>query len=497
MPTCAKLPRSWLGGLGGLGGPGRLSGALALALTASLALVPALAWSHKPSDSYLVISSTTKAEQARLEWHIALKDLDRELQLDADNDGRLSWKEVRTRWAELSDYSREHVSISADGQPCTLQASSTAPALIEHTDGRYVVLNWPLNCPAKVGVGVGVGANAASPNWQHLDIDYHLFALTDPTHRGIVRLTSTDAQNKMHEWGVRVLGVGEPVGHLRWQVSAATSPATPLATPPSASAVTPTATPISTTTPLLASATAATTGSAPPAAALTADADADADAESSITRILEQLGHSIRDGIEHIAEGTDHICFLLSLLLVCAFRRKAQATGLSHARTLIGQWEAQPSWRPVLREVLQLVSAFTVAHSITLALATLGIVSPPSRWVESLIALSVLLAALDNIWPLWRGPRWVATAAFGLVHGFGFAGVMQDLGLSREAIVWPLLGFNLGVEAGQLMLIALVLPPVMAFRHLAAYRRWVMVPGSSAIAALGLYWLVQRTVFTS
>src|SRR4030095_6644743 len=95
-------------------------------------------------------------------------------------------------------------------------------------------------------------------------------------------------------------------------------------------------------------------------------------------------------------------------------------------------------------------TAFTVAHSITLTLAALGIVALPSRWVESAIALSAVLAALNNIFPIVERGRWIAAFAFGLLHGFGFAGALQDLGLPAGSLALSLAGFNLGVEVGAL-----------------------------------------------
>jgi len=196
----------------------------------------------------------------------------------------------------------------------------------------------------------------------------------------------------------------------------------------------------------------------------------------------------VKDGVDHIAVGTDHILFLVSLLLVSVWRRE----GPPRWWPLTAGWQARPDWRSALGEVLKLVTAFTVAHSITLGLAAFGVLSPPSRWVESLIALSVLLAALDNLVPLLRGPRWAVVFGFGLVHGFGFAGALQDLGLSGNELAAPLLGFNLGVELGQLALVAVALPLACALRHSGVYRRLVVSGGSACIALLALVWLIER-----
>jgi hypothetical protein len=193
------------------------------------------------------------------------------------------------------------------------------------------------------------------------------------------------------------------------------------------------------------------------------------------------------DGVWHIWIGFDHILFLLSLLL--------PAVGTWAAR---GHGRARAVWQPVPRlavavwEVLRIVTAFTLAHSITLSLATLGWVALPSRLVESTIAASVVLAALNNVFPFFQGRRWMVAFGFGLVHGFGFASVLADLGLPREALALALVGFNLGVEGGQLAIVAAFLPLAYALRQGLFYRRVVLWGGSLAIAAVAAAWFVER-----
>jgi hypothetical protein len=185
------------------------------------------------------------------------------------------------------------------------------------------------------------------------------------------------------------------------------------------------------------------------------------------------------EGVWHIWIGFDHILFLLSLLLPAVFL-----------------WNS--GWRPAERfattfwDVFRVATSFTVAHSITLSLAALSVVQLPSRLVESAIALSVILAALNNVWPLVHGRRWVVAFGFGLIHGFGFASVLADLGLPRDALLLALVGFNLGVEAGQLAIIAAFLPLAFALRRTWLYRRVVFVGGSAAIALVATLWLFER-----
>jgi len=185
-------------------------------------------------------------------------------------------------------------------------------------------------------------------------------------------------------------------------------------------------------------------------------------------------------GIWHIWIGFDHILFLLSLLLPAVLIYRSR------------RWAPAESFRQGGVEVLKIVTAFTVAHSITLTLATLQWVVLPSRLVESTIAASVVLAALNNVWPLFQGKRWTVAFLFGLIHGFGFASVLTDLGLPSSALFVALLGFNLGVEVGQLAIVAVFLPLAWALRSTAFYRRGVMTAGSLMIAALALIWLMER-----
>jgi len=190
-----------------------------------------------------------------------------------------------------------------------------------------------------------------------------------------------------------------------------------------------------------------------------------------------------REGVWHIWIGFDHILFLLSLLLPAV---------LSWRGGQIRDWQPAATFGEAFVDVFKIVTAFTLAHSITLSLATLGFVSLPSRWVESAIAASVVLAALNNVWPLLHRRRWTVAFGFGLIHGFGFASVLIDLGLPREALALALVGFNLGVEGGQLAIVAAFLPLAFALRRTAFYRRAVMVGGSLLIATLAGLWLVER-----
>lgn len=195
---------------------------------------------------------------------------------------------------------------------------------------------------------------------------------------------------------------------------------------------------------------------------------------------LNQFVQYFVQGVWHIWIGFDHILFLLSLLLpaVLVWERV--------------RWTGATSFRNAAAQVLWVVTAFTVAHSITLTLAALQILSLPSRLVESAIALSVVLAAANNLKPMVAERRWVVAFLFGLIHGFGFASVLAELGLPTDALVLSLLGFNVGVEAGQLAIVAVFLPVAYLLRNTPFYRKVVFVGGSIVTLLLAGVWFVER-----
>jgi HupE / UreJ protein len=185
---------------------------------------------------------------------------------------------------------------------------------------------------------------------------------------------------------------------------------------------------------------------------------------------LAVAGQYLRLGFEHILpKGLDHILFVLGIFLL------------------------SPAWRPMLLQV----STFTIAHSITLGLTIYGIVSLSPAIVEPLIALSITYVAIENLFTSTLKPwRLALVFAFGLLHGMGFAGVLSELGLPRSEFLTALVTFNLGVEAGQLAVLALALVVVGWWRRGEAgrYRRWVVQPASVAIALVGAYWTIVRSL---
>ncbi len=191
-------------------------------------------------------------------------------------------------------------------------------------------------------------------------------------------------------------------------------------------------------------------------------------------------------GMYHIYIGLDHILFLIALLLPAVVRRKKEATGLLDA------WEPVKKFRPAFFYVLRIVTFFTIAHTITLSLAALGIVSLPSRLVETLIAISITLAALHNIKPFRENETVGIAFVFGLFHGFGFASVLGEVGLSGEFMTLSLLGFNIGVELAQVLIICLVFPVLYFLRKTKMYKPVLLIGGSILLIIISVYWAVER-----
>jgi hydrogenase/urease accessory protein HupE len=178
----------------------------------------------------------------------------------------------------------------------------------------------------------------------------------------------------------------------------------------------------------------------------------------------------IPEGIYHIFTGPDHILFIVGLLLM----------GGS------------------LMRLLTIVTAFTIAHSITLSLAALDVVNPPARLIEPAIALSIIYVGIDNLMvgkSGWDARAWIAFF-FGLVHGFGFASVLREFGLPRQALGWSLFSFNFGVEIGQVCIVVVVASLLAALRNRNKELSQRIATGGSVIVILaGIYWFIQRVFF--
>ena len=373
-----------------------MSAATRWLLALALAVFTLGAHAHKASDSYLQLEAGDKA--LALRWDIALRDLDAAIGLDANDDGQLTWGEVKAAWPRIEAYAMPRLSIAG----CPLRLSSTA--LERRNDGAYAVLLLVSDC--------ALSANPA--------IAYTLLREVDPTHRGIAKIQR----------------IGQP---------------------PELTTLDPTRV-------------------APVAASAASDHANDAThADHTLS------GGFVREGVLHILTGYDHVLFLLCLLLPSVMRR------------------TPAGWRPVDKlsqavwPVVGIVSAFTVAHSITLALAATKVVSLSPAFIEPAIAVTIILAALDNVWPIFPVRRVVVTFCFGLIHGFGFAGVLAELNLPTSAFAWALLQFNVGLEMGQLLIVVSVTTLLFLLRQRPLYRALVVGGGSAAAIVVGALWLIERT----
>lgn len=364
-----------------------------------------LVHAHKASDSYLSLTPT--GEHIAVRWDVALRDLDDVLWLDVDDDGHLSWGEVREHQDEIDALLLSRLKLASDRGPCSAPAAETAGrprhALAEHSDGTYAVLQFEVRCPGPI---------------HRVDLDYTLFADSDPTHRGIVALVGP-ATTAGGSQGA-VLGPDHPRQSF---VLGAASP-------------------------------------------------------------WPTMLRFAADGVRHIWGGYDHLLFLITLLLPSVL-----VAGTLRTASRLQGVERLP---PALWDVFRIVTAFTVAHSLTLTLAALDRVTLPSRWVESAIAATVVFAAVNNLWPVLRERRWMAAFVFGLIHGFGFGQALKEQALPPGGVALSLLGFNLGVEVGQLAVVAVFVPLAFLVRNTLFYQRGVLRAGSAAVILVALVWFVER-----
>ena len=375
----------------------RVLGLLALCAFAGLA------HAHKASDSYLQIDAGAPTGIA-VRWDIALRDLDAALDLDGDEDGKLTWGEVKAAWPRIEAYALPRLAVAG----CPLKP--TGRALERRNDGAYAVLLLASDC-------------AAPPTFS---ITYTLLREIDPTHRGVAKIQRAGQ--------VPTLALLDP-----------------------------------------------TRSGASSAGETAARADGGTAAHVEPT---DSAGF-LKEGVRHILTGYDHVLFLLCLLLPSVMRR------------------TPAGWRPVERisqavwPVVGIVSAFTVAHSITLGLAATKVVSLPSAFIEPAIAVTIILAALDNVWAVFPVRRVIVTFVFGLIHGFGFAGVLAELDLPAARFAWALLQFNLGLEVGQLLIVVAVTALLFLLRRGALYPGLVIRGGSVAAMLVGAVWLIERTANVS
>jgi len=185
-------------------------------------------------------------------------------------------------------------------------------------------------------------------------------------------------------------------------------------------------------------------------------------------------------GAEHMVLGLDHVFFLMALLLPVALRRED------------GVWQPLDTARPVLWNVLTIVTAFAAAHAVALMLAALGLLRLPEALVESMIAASTTLAAINLLFPLFRGRIWWIVFGFSLFHGMGFAGGLMDLGAVDEHLGLSVVAFNIGIEIGQILIVAVALPVIFAVRRFDLYRKVVLKVAAVGLILVSGVWVIER-----
>ena len=349
------------------------------------------AFAHKPSDSYLRITDGPQGISAR--WEISLKDLELLVGLDDNNDGSITWGEVKDNQKEIATHALSCLELTGNGVACDIRCAELL--ISRHSDGCYASLQLAIE-----------GLQQAS----ELEVFYSLLFDADPTHRGLVFFENADNAS------THVIGPESPTLVIRTN-------------------------------------------------------------ESNRWQTLLSF---VREGVWHIWIGFDHILFLLSLLMPAVLIRQDNI------------WQPSESFEPVWRNVLKIVTVFTLAHSITLWLSVMEYMTLPGWFVETTIAVSIIVTAYNNLHPVLPLSNTAVAFGFGLIHGFGFANVLLDLGLSNTTLAISLFGFNVGVELGQLAIVAAFLPIAYMLRMTALYLRVVVQFGSVLVAIVAGVWVYER-----
>jgi hypothetical protein len=332
-----------------------------------------------------VHSSEKGSVEAELDFD--LRDLHQLLQLDQDQDGALSWGEIRSARDAIESLVLTNSRFIAEKQTCAV-ASRKPLAIAQHGAGPYARLSLAFNCPA--------GGN--------IQIDYSGWFAFDPGHRALLEYVGPDGQHTQS-----IMSQNKPL----WQP------------------------------------------------------------QESLTDRLQRF---LVEGAIHLMTGYDHLAFLAILLLALARRTQPDSSN---------------SLRSMLRGALAVITAFTIAHSFTLALAATGRLVLPSKPVEVAIAASVMIAALLNLWRGANAHGWKLAFVFGLVHGLGFSGALAEL-TSEHIDLLALASFNLGIETAQILIAATVVPIIWwLFRN--NHRERIGIPVASIlVASIAAFWVMGR-----
>ena len=350
-------------------------------------------YAHQTS---LALLSMTVQDENKIvaSYKLALKDAQLLVNLDANFDEKVTWKEILEKENTLKNEIQTHFTVKTNLYPCSLTFDE--PILLDYLDSnKYLHFDFKVDCQEKINT---------------LDLGYSLLFDKDSMHKAYVniRLNGNTYNSLFSEDKLQVFF------DLK---------------------------------------------------------------ESSIVSTFIEF---IKQGVIHIFIGIDHILFLVALLLpsVLFMRQK--------------KWQPNNSLKSTLMNVLKIVTAFTVAHSITLTLTILGFISLPSWIVEAFIAFSVVLAAINNMTGTIEKRLWVLVFIFGLIHGMGFASVLMDLELKQSVLAISLLGFNLGVELGQIAIVSLLVPCLYLLKSQKWYVPIILYFGSFLIVAMGIIWLIER-----
>ena len=346
------------------------------------------AHAHAVSTAYLRLD--TEAATPTLRVDLPLRDLEDLVGLDADGDGRVTWREIEAAESRIDAAIAAGVHVRHGASDCRFVPRPIA--VDTHAGTPHAVLEGTVDCAASTGT------------WA---LDYRLLFDRDRTHRALLAIGGSAGAT----------GVVLDAEHFSWQA-----------------------------------------------------------AQSKFDVFVD----FVRQGVWHIWLGYDHLAFLVLLLLPAVLERGQHG------------WVPVRSRRRIVIRVLKVVTAFTAAHSITLSLAALGVLTPPAAPIEAAIAVTVILAGLANLIPRFAVHGAGMAFAFGLIHGFGFANALAELGLHAGSIAVPLAGFNIGVEVGQLAVVGVALPILAAVRATRLYPRRVMPGASIATILVAVGWLVQR-----
>lgn len=348
------------------------------------------AQAHLASDSYLRIEIDVSGGVAG-QWDVALRDLDVTVGLDADQDGTITWRELRAKKAEIENYVFGRLTLLRGQQPCRLVPNAL---LVDyHAGSAYAVIPFSADCP-------GEGA---------LMLRYRLLFDLDPSHRGLLTVVEG--------------------GNTRSEVLTPEHADIPLA--------------------------------------------------GEVQGVVERARQFFRFGFDHILLGYDHLLFITVLLVTAALQRTGG-----------GAWEPITSLGRVLRETLKTLTAFTLAHGAVLLPAVIGLISVSSRLVQPAVAVTIILAAIDNIRPILPRLRWQVAFLFGVIHGLSVAGTLGPMRLGPADLGTAFVSFNLGVEAGQIALALLILPIAFILRNEAGYRRLAAPAVSLGAAVFAAIWLI-------